>query len=1080
MSSKNIKSPKSDLSENEISCTILKADLVQLLSKIDHQNDLLKSALAENDALKAEIGLLIENAEFNQTIQVVDQPISQAVEPISAQLLDLATIKNDEQVEESTPEAESVSEIADADVEHVDVEEEDEEALSTPLAPAKKITNLPFNLKYLAEKEYESYQLSPGDTKAVLNEFNDTDFAVTESLLLHKIFEETAKKHADLPALVYKNQFLTFEELNQQANQMARYLRARGVHQGETIGIAIPHSIDLVVAMIAILKSGCTYILIDPKETNKRLKFITFNADVQAIITLSDQSKKYTALGNSKLKVINLDKEKGEMSEMEASNLDVLFSPITPIHILYSSSPIKPVGVPFYSKTVLNELNWLWNNYPYSLREIACQIASPSRIEFTTEIWAPLLKGITNIMVAEEVVLDPEKFVDFLNEVHVSRIQLPPSVLAMMMNTVPDMGDKLDQIETWFLRGEILHSELIAQFKETIPGKKIINLYNVTESGGIVASFESNIKTDSKGICLGLPIDNVKVYLLDEEGRRVNPGQAGQIAVSSFGTETGYLKNPILTKGYYAEDTLTKGLEGSRTLFLTGDYGRLTADGYLEYLGRKDDQIKYYGNKIDLNDISKVLMKQNEVNEAVISPIYNDVGQLVITSYLLVNDQTYSVQNWRKYLLKQMPEYMVPVQIYQVKSTERGSKSNLNEETMQLFAADIKEAQLERSKAPARDEIEKQLTEIWQKLLNRTDISVNDDFFEVGGNYIQTYRLKNSIHSTFDISVNSDIVYRNSTISDLANLLRESIRFKEKEAAVSNDDFVESFTQKIKVLSKEAVMDKNKVLEIQLGLPDRPKFFCVHGEDGDIAYLRYWLKHLGEQPFYSFQPSSIANGKKEDFKSIEEIATDYIKEMQKLQPRGPYFLGGYSVGGLIAYEMAQQLNRLGETISALILVDTLNPVLSHAGPTLRNRFENLAAAPAAYFNRSLFKKLAEQNFGKGLYNSEVDATQTLISPNFRKVMYEEKLNDLIRKYKIKPYTGSILLITSTESAAALSHASIDRGWKGYALSLKIHEIQGDRESLLKEPNSKKVVQALTAYVKSVSKKTKGKKVAQTA
>ncbi len=1057
----------------------LKLKLRQLLSKVENQGEQIEAMLSDNNTLKAELRLLIKDFK---TVDPVSQ--SQESEKVTTEVDEVAQAQPIQPAAEPALEAEEVAPAplpTPADV----IFEEAEQGEEASVEPARHITKtfkpLPFNLKYSASKQFESFDLTPEDTKAVLNEFNDTDFAATESLLIHKIFEETAKKQAESPALVYQNQFLTFEELNQQANQMARYLRARGIHQGETIGISLPHSIDLVVAMLAILKSGCTYILIDPKETNKRLKFITFNADIQAVISLSEQNAKYKALGNAKLKIINLDQEKGEMSEMESSNLDVLSSPITPINILYSSSPIKPVGVPFYSKTVLNELNWLWNNYPYARREIACQIASPNRVEFMTEIWAPLLKGITNILVPEEVVLDPERFVDFLAEVHVSRIQLPPSILGMMMNTVSGIGEKLNQIETWFLRGEILHEELISQFKQEVPGKKIINLYNITESGGIVASFESNIKTDSKGICIGLPIDNVKIYLLDEEGRRVNPGQAGQIAVSSFGTETGYLKNPILTKGYYAEDTLTKGLEGTRTLFLTGDYGRLTAEGYLEYLGRKDDQIKYYGNKIDLNDISKVLMKQKEVNEAVISPMYNDVGQLVLTTYLLVNDQTYSVQNWRKYLLKQMPEYMVPVQIYQLKATERKSKSNMNEETMQLFAADIKEAQLSRNQTASRDEVEQGLVEIWQRLLNREDVSVNDDFFEIGGNYIQTYRLKNSIQTKFDISLNSDIVYRKPTITELASLLRESIRFKEKEAAVSNDDFVESFTQKIKVLSKEAIMDKNKVLEIQLGLPDRPKFFCVHGEDGDIAYLRYWIQHLGEQPFYSFQPSSMTDGKKEDFKSIEEIATDYIKEMQKLQPRGPYFLGGYSVGGLIAYEMAQQLNRLGETISALILVDTLNPALNQSGQSLRNRFENLASAPAAYFNRSLFKKLTEQNFGKGLYGGgEDDVTSTLISPNFRKVVYEDKLNNLIRKYRIKPYTGSILLITSSESAAAMNHATIDRGWKGYALSLKIHEIQGDRASLLKDPNSKKVVQALIAYVKSVSKRTMSKKVAQTA
>ena len=1044
--------------------TISVSEVECFLSQLNAQESLIQSLLEANRNLNLELEMLIQKAGLSENFQAPKEA-SNTSEIVSLKPVNIDPIPN---VKKGDEQHETMIGTLPA------VQQTGEEAA------LKKISNLPFTMPFNEEESYKAFDLSDYDSKAILKEFNDTDVPVNESRLIHKIFEEVVESQPERPAIVHNNQFLSYYELNQQANQMARYLRARGVFEGETIGIALPRSIDMVVAMLAVLKSGCTYIPIDPKETSKRLKFITFNADIQAVITLSENNKSFNALGKSSLKIINLDNEKGEISEMESGNLDILFSPTTPTHILYSSSPIKPVGIPFDTKTVLNELNWMWSNFPFSLREICCQVAPWTRAEFTTEIWAPLLKGITNILVPDEFIVDPKLFVEFLTDIHVSRIQLPASILAMMLNSFPDLGEKLPQLETWFLRGEILHSELIELFKAVVPGKKIVNLYNVTEAGGIAASFDMTVKTISSGILLGLPIDNMKVYLLDKDGRRVKPGEVGQIAISSLGTETGYLKNPILTKNRFAEDTLTKGLANPRKLYVTGDYGRLTADGYLEFLGRKDQLIKYYGNRIDLEDISRVLLKQAEVNEAVLTPEFNSFGQLVISSYLLVNDQTYTVLNWRKYLLKQMPEYMVPSKIYQLKASARKSRMPLRDDTMRLHQIKEKKSEASREENPPRDEIETTLISIWQQILNRQDVNIDDDFFEMGGNHIQTYRLKNRIQEHFDISIAADIVYRKPTISGIAVLLRESIRFKEKEESVSNADFVESFTQKMKVLSKEAVLDKNKVLEIQVGLPDRPKFFCVHGEDGDIAYLRYWIKYLGEQPFYSFQPRSIIEGKKEDAKSIEAIAADYIKEMQKLQPRGPYFLGGFSAGGVIAYEMAQQLTMLGEKIATLALIDTVNPAVNQSAPSLRNRFENLASAPAAYFNRSLFKKLTEQNFGTALYGEPDKANETLISPNFRKVIYEKGLQELIEKYRIKPYTGSILLISATDSAASKNYASIDRGWKGYALSLKIHEIQGDRVSLTKEPNARKVVQALLAYVNSITKKKSRKKKAQPA
>ncbi|MFK7803641.1 MAG: AMP-binding protein [Anaerolineae bacterium] len=1007
-------------------------------------NDLLNNILKQVDQQQE---LLIKLLEQNQILALeVESALANLAEPLPESL-----------ITPSTP----VIEVASAS--HIKQKKE----IAEPIQP---IQNLPFLYQFKPEDSGESLYLSSEESETLRNKFNATMVAHPETALLHKMFEEIASNKPDVPAIVFHYQFLSFGELNQQANQLARYLRTRGVYEGDAIGITLPRSIDQIVAILAVLKCGCTYIPIDENETDRRLKFIVHNSDMRSVITLSDSEGKFSEIGKNLLNIISLDVEKGEISEMEAENLDILFSPQTPVHIIYSSSPIEPVGTPGFSKTILNELNWMWHNYPFAAKEICCQTAQLTRIDSVTELWSPLLQGIPNILIPDEVVVDPKLLVEFLNDIHVSRIQLPPSIVAMLLQAFPQLGDALPYLNSWFLRGEILHPELLARFKQVAQGKNIINLYSVTEAGGIVASLDTTIESDVDGICIGRPIDNTKIYILNSEGFQVDPGRAGQIIISSPGTEVGYLKNQALTKSRFAPDSLTVNSSTNRKLFRTGDYGRLTEDGKLIYLGRTDKQIKAYGNRINLDHISKVLLKQAQVKEAVISPGFNASGQLLINAYLLVGDQTYSVQNWRKFLLNQMPQYMVPTKIYQLKSTNRNSNLPLGDETMQLHAANQKTSERQRSTNPPRDEIESQLIAIWKQILSREDVNISDDFFEAGGNQILTLRLTNRIKSTFEISLEPETVFRKPTIAELAVLIREARNIRDEEDEISNAEFVESFTQKMKVISRDALVDKNKLLEIQVGISSRPRFFCVHGEDGDISFLRHWIRHLGEQPFYAFQSRTAIEGARETYKSLEDLAADYINELQKLQPRGPYHLGGYSAGGVVAYEMAQQLSKMGEEIAMLTLIDSINPaILTSPQKSFKNRFESLAIAPAgALFKRLTGRsKMAANSGANGPINHE-----TIISPNFRGVIFEKLLNDLIAKYQIRPFAGSILLITSTDNAASENYAGIDRGWKGYALSLKIHEIPGDRQALIKEPNVKKLVGTLLRHIDAVARRAK--------
>ena len=944
-------------------------------TKVELEKNELESILSQLEKQRQII------AELSKNQQMLSDRLNALIEPINQ-----PSKTSQSQVEDET----SVESIA-----------KDQKAQSQNIL---QLANLPFYKSFNATSSYSNLGLSKSKAEGLIKEFNSTSKKIYSNKSLNKIFEEVAEKNQDFPAIVYEEQFLSFGELNFQANQLANYMVARGLTEGEKVGIMLPRSLDMVVAILATLKAGCTYVPLPTNETARRLQYIIHNANLHSVITHSESASSYSILGDDLVKVIQLDIEKGGMTEMATENLD-LTSSSNPVCILYSSSPISPVGTAINTKTVLNELNWFWNEYPYSNTEICCLTSRSTRAEFLNEFWGPLLKGIPNVFIPEKTLVDPPLLVEYLNDIRAQRLQLPPTILTLMLQSFPDLGSKLPLVKTWFLRGEQVHHEIIAQFRISAANKKIINLFNVTESGGLVAAFDLSDSQDSfKNNILGQPIYNTRIFLLDDEGFPVEPGEVGQILISSLGTESGYHNNTTITNNYFAKDKLSSKSNSNSKLFRTGDYGRINEEGQLEFLGRKDKHIKAYGRHLDLDSIAKVLRKQAQVKDAVIEASHNNRGQLAITAFLLVADQTYSVQNWRKYLLNQMPEYMVPTKIYQVRTNDRESNLPLHDETMRLHLLGKRKREAERQSKDPRDHIEAQLIQIWSGMLEREDIYINDDFFELGGNHILTLQLANKIQDNFNMSLEPETVYRKPTISELAVLIREAKHIKDRLDAVSAAEFVESFTQKMKAINKEALQDNSKLLEIQKGLSSRPKFFCVHGEDGDIAYLRHWIKYLGEQPFYAFQARTILDGKKESFISIEDIASNYLIELKAVQPRGPYYIGGFSNGGVIAFEMAQQLQKMGEQVALLGLIDSVNPIHNRKQSSFRDRFENLASAPASYLNGTLFKRLTGRGEGNRKEN-ELDniTTQTVISPNFRGVIFENYLNELLGNYQITPF-----------------------------------------------------------------------------
>lgn len=715
--------------------------------------------------------------------------------------------------------------------------------------------------------------LDDHEKNLILNTFNDTQFTYDTDKLIHKLFEEQVEKTPNNIAIVFEGNSLTYKELNEKSNSLALVLRNYEIKNNDLVGIILDRSIEMVIALLGILKSGAAYVPIDPAYPKERIEYMLNDSNCKIAITnkeiinsISFQGKCLDIYDNS-----SFDEVKDNLDSFNKSN-DLAY-------LIYTSGTTgKPKGVMVEHKQVINyivginrEINI--NNFS----SILC-ITTICFDIFATEVLVPLAYGLKIVMANKEEQIDGSKLGNLITKNKIEIIQITPSRVEMML---PDeeFTNSIKDLKTLIIGGEKVNKNIIDKIY-SYSDANIYNVYGPTETT-IWSTIKLLSKSDEK-ITIGKPIQNTKIYIMSPNNTLLPIGMKGELCISGSGVSRGYLNNEILTK----EKFIINPFEKDEVIYKTGDLAKWCENGEIDILGRIDNQIKLRGFRIELDEIEKALKNYDKIENVVVLPKNENK---YLCAYVVYNGD-FPTESVREYLKGILPEYMVPSQYVNLEQLPITPNGKLDKQKLlNLTVHDVN-----RIKIEPRNLQESVIREIWQEILHVEEIYIDDDFFELGGNSINIVQVSKQIERKLQVIINPSEIIAYSKLKDLAKFIIESSQIDE--------------SNRLKHIFK---INQSTSKE---------KIFLFHGGDSDIYYYRYLAKLLEHKySVYGIQPKGL-DGKDSLPVSYYEMLYDYIKEIKKIQPNGPYILGGYCVGGYCSYDTTKIFELQGEKVT-LIQID---------------------------------------------------------------------------------------------------------------------------------------------------------------
>jgi len=771
----------------------------------------------------------------------------------------------------------------------------------------------------------------------ILVEWNSNFIDFPLNQCMHWLFEERVKEHPEKIALYFNGKNISFGELNQRANQLAHVLRKNGAGPDVLVGVCMERSVELIVALFAVLKSGGAYVPLDPNYPADRIAFILEDANAPVLLTTAETQQH---IKGHKSKEILVDKDWNEIEKESKENPLHINKSSDLAYIIYTSgSTGKPKGVAIEHRSDI--ALFAWGKTVYSKNDLEGVLASTSVCFDLSifEIFFTLTSGGRIILVKNALELP-----DLPKEADVKLINTVPSAIAelvKMKNGIPD------SVKIINLAGEPLPVALVNKIYDNTKAEKVFDLYGPSEDT-TYSTFTPRKKNGPYTI--GKIINNSQLYLLDKNMQPVPIGIAGEIYIGGDGLARGYLYRPDLTSEKFVSNPFS--IEEGARLYKTGDLGKFMMDGNLKFLGRIDNQVKIRGFRIELGEVESVLRKHPNIHD-LIAVVKDDAnGDKKIVAYLVEKTRSENlVSELRNYLMDKLPEFMIPsvfVVMEKLPMTPNGKidrkalpepeialKSEGENVRMDSFGENESDILLQLSST------EEKLVDIWKEILNLKRVGVKDNFFELGGHSLIGVRMFIEIEKRLGVKLNLQSLFKAPTIQSLAKII-------DKE---------------------ESTIEWKPLVALQ---PDgeRTPLFCIHMHNGNIYRWKILEKYLSpDQPIYAIQPRGL-DEKQKPHRSIEEMAKYYISIIRQVQPHGPYNLAGLCFGGMVVFEMALQLQAMGEKVALSAMVNNYAPLENQSYYRMRKEFEGfMKMGFGEKLNYALQKNL---NLGRKLKNKALN------------------------------------------------------------------------------------------------------------
>lgn len=901
--------------------------------------------------------------------------------------------------------------------------------------------------------------LTTAERQQLLWEWNHTQTDYPNDVCIHQLFEAQVERSPDAIALIFNDSTLTYQELNTQANQLAHYLRSLGIKPEMSVGVCMERSLLTIVSILGILKAGGVYLPLDPKYPKERLAFTIEDARLSMLLT----QQSLTIEAGKSTTVVFLDRESEIIAQHSSTNLNQVVTPDNLAYIIYTSgSTGKPKGVLLAHRGLCNLATAQIQAFDIRPDSRLLQFASLSFDASISEIFMALVAGATLCLATTEALLPGANLLRLLRDRAITTVTLPPSVLAVLP------VEELPALQTIIVAGEACSADIVSRWGRD---RRFFNAYGPTE-GTVCATIAECTDTQNQP-SIGRPIANTQVYILDRHLQPVPIGVLGELYIGGIGLAQAYLNRPDLTQEKFIPNPFinfklsiwdfelsnqdnnlrspkTDNLKSNR-LYQTGDLARYLPDGNIEFLGRIDHQVKIRGFRIELGEIETVLRQHPDVLTCVVVADKDRFDKRLVAYIIPQNGITINQQQLKDYLKEHLPDYMLPAALTILNTLPLTSNGKVDRQA--LPAPDTDRSLKLATFVMPRDSLELELVQIWEEVMNVRPIGVTDNFFDIGGHSLLAVRLMALIQQQFGRELPLSILFQSGTIEHLATILR----------------------------CETSSRSWSPLVGIQTS-GSKPPLFCAHPIGGNVlGYVALGRYLSPDQPLYALQAPGV-DGQRQPYTNIPDLAAHYIEALQAFQPTGPYFLGGHSFGGLVAFEMAQQLQQLRQEIGLLVIMDTPAPI--HRGVVEPIDDARWMVKRSQILERFFEKKLAvdytelQQLESEAQFNYFLEKLRRadLIPPDaghnmIRHILEVEKASyQALVNYLPQIYPDKITLLRASEMVAEDSKGVFSRSFCQPALgwgeltteAIDIYEVLGDHITMLAEPH----VRALADLLKS--------------
>jgi amino acid adenylation domain-containing protein len=572
-------------------------------------------------------------------------------------------------------------------------------------------------------------------------------------------FEEQVKKTPDQIALVFENKKLTYREFNAKANKLANGLRNKGVKANDIVGLMVQRSLEMMIGIIGILKSGGAYLPIDTEYPAERIKYMLEDSGTKILLTQKQYYKKATA---PSVQIIDIEDE--GIYEGDGLNIQPINTSSDLAYVMYTSgSTGRPKGVMIEHMSVSNFIDGIKKVIDYSNGKTAIAVTSVSFDVSVNDAIIPIVSGLKLIVASEEQQRNPDQLCKLIVENNVQMMVTTPSRIKLLLDS-RNSAECFRCLTEIMIGGEAFPERILKQLNE-LSSARVYNMYGPTETT-VWSTFKE--LTTLGEINIGKPLENNRIYILDEYKNLQQPGgEAGELYIAGEGLARGYINKPDQTGERFVQDIFFAG----ERMYRTGDLARYSNDGDVEFLGRVDNQVKIRGYRIELGEIESYLSKHSQIKETVVTARVDTRPEGDRSNYLcayVIGDKELKTQDLKQYLSKELPDYMIPSYFVQLEKIPLNTNGKVD---IKALPDPVKELNSRTEYCPPENETEKKLIELWNDILGVERIGIYDSFFELGGHSLKATMLISRIFKSFNVDLSHSELFKNETIKKLSEYI---------------------------------------------------------------------------------------------------------------------------------------------------------------------------------------------------------------------------------------------------------------------------------------------------------------------